>query len=117
MKGVYSYYVTYMFKTIPINGNHNTILSINMSYFIHSIKISFSNYRLETTYRLVENEDGTYNIDDSLIKNEVCESLWEQNFSNKFKNLSKEELGLKKLDTIKVLSDEIVIIAWSEAKI
>lgn len=115
MKGVYSYYVTYTFKTVPVNGI--STLSFNMYYFIHDIEISFSNYRLETTYKKFVDENGNYNIDVSLIKNEVCEALWEQKFSDKFKNLSKEELGFKKFEAIKKLSDEIIIIAWSETKI
>ena len=67
----------------------------------------------------MENEDGTVDIDASLIKSEVCEALWERKYVYEYKKqgYSVDKLQEKKLEIMKILENDIVIISWSETNV
>lgn len=123
MKGIHSYYVTYM--QLP-NGIYQTGFfdtfgsifgqtQVNFKDIIKREKIFFSNFRLETVYNVFEDADsGTYSIDENIIKKELCEKLWD-NIRFKYKDV--DTIDEIKATTIAKLENEIIIIAWSETEL
>lgn len=123
MKGIYCYYVTYLDQSAYINfapyGSRTRLIGLDIRTLIQGINISFSSTGIYVRHRIMENEDGTVDIDASLIKSEVCEALWERKYEYSYKKqgYSDDKLQEKKLETMKILEKNIVIIAWSETNV
>jgi len=124
MKGVYSYYVTYMlldngiYKTDAGFGFMSSVFGteINFGELIKGINISFSEFRLEHVFGIHTYDNGTYQISVDLIKDEVCNTLWDIMKLN-YRDVKGEELEKIKNRIIEQLLKNIIILGWSETNL
>ena len=122
MKSIYSYYVTFVLGPYNPGPNFGFLYGqpIDFKKIIKSVNINLSTWRLEGIYhRWPTTEDGEYTIDESLIRKEVCQVLWEQEYAPKYKReeVSDEQFEKIKEMTINQFEEQIVILGWSETNL
>lgn len=121
MKSIYSYYVTFILGPYIPGPNLGFLYGtpVDFKNIIKSVNINLSTWRIEKIYHCWPSEEDEYTIDESLIRKEVCQVLWEREYAPEYRReeVSDEQFEKIKEMTISQFEEQIIILGWSETNL